>query len=97
MYTSIRRYKIGAGSMDELMQIVNEGAVPIIRAVPGFIAYYVLDAGEDVIASISVFENQAGADESNRRAADWVRENITAFQPSQPEITAGEVRVHSAR
>jgi hypothetical protein len=34
MYTSIRRYKIGAGSMDELMRIVNEGAVPIIRDVP---------------------------------------------------------------
>jgi heme-degrading monooxygenase HmoA len=97
MYQSIRRYKIGAGSMDELMRIVNEGAVPIIRSVPGFIAYYVLDAGENVIASISVFEDQAGADESNRRAADWVRENIAAFQPSPPEITAGEVRVHSAR
>ena len=97
MYTSIRRYKIGAGSIDELMRIIKEGAVPILRDVPGFITYYVLDAGEGVVATISVFENQAGADESNRRAADWVRENVAAFQPGQPEITAGEVRVHSAR
>jgi hypothetical protein len=82
--------------MDEIRQRVNEGFVPIITKAPGFVAYYLVDAGDDVVASISVFQEQAGAKESNRMAADWVRENIASLVASGPEITAGEVVVHDA-
>jgi hypothetical protein len=47
-----------------------------------------------VVASISVFETQAGAEEANRMAASWVKENLAALLPTPPEITAGEVGVH---
>jgi len=48
------------------------------------------------MVSTSVFEDQAGAEESNRRAADWVRQNIAPLLPSPPQITAGEVVAHKA-
>ena len=92
MYASIRRYK--ASSVDEAMGRVSEGFVPLISKGPGFIAYYVLDAGDGVVASISLFETQAGAEESNRLAATWVKENIAPLVSGPPEITAGEVKVH---
>jgi len=94
MYASIRRYKTTAGKAAELARRVNQGFVPIISTAPGFVAYYVVDAGNDVVASVSVFQDQAGADESNRMAADWVKENIAALVASAPEITAGAVTVH---
>ena len=55
-----------------------------------------LDAGEGVVASISIFTDQAGAEESNRMAVDYVKENLAALLQFLPEITAGEVKVHKA-
>jgi hypothetical protein len=93
MYASVRRYNV-EGSVDELMRRVDEGFVPIISKARGFLAYYCVDAGNGVAASISVFEDQSGAEESNRLAADWVRENLSSLLPNPPEITAGIVPVH---
>ncbi len=94
MYASIRRYKTTPGVAAELARRVNQGFVPIISKAPGFVAYYVVDAGNDVVASVSVFQDQAGAEESNRMAADWVKENIASLVSGSPEITAGAVTVH---
>ncbi len=96
MYVSVRRYEMDAETVDELMRRVEEGFVPIISNAPGFIAYYALDAGEGVVASISIFTDQAGAEESTRLAADYVKENLAALLQFLPEITAGEVKVHKA-
>ena len=52
--------------------------------------------GEGVVASISIFTDQAGAEESNRLAADYVRANLAALLQFLPEITTGEVKVHKA-
>jgi hypothetical protein len=94
MYASLRRYKTTPGGAGELAQRVNQGFVPIISQAPGFVAYYVVDAGNDVVASVSVFLDQAGAEESNRMAAGWVKENIAELVAGAPEITAGAVTVH---
>ncbi len=96
MYVSVRHYDLDAETVDELMRRVEEGFVPIISNAPGFIAYYALDAGEGVVASISIFTDQAGAEESNRMAADYVKQNLATLLQSLPEITAGEVKVHKA-
>ncbi|WP_406860974.1 hypothetical protein ABZO31_11170 [Streptomyces sp. HUAS MG47] len=70
---------------------VGEGFVPLLRQVPGFVAYYWVDAGDGVMVSTSVFEDRAGADESVRKAADFVRDNLASLLPQAPQITAGEV------
>ena len=93
MYASIRRYKTSPGAAAEITQRVNQGFVPIISKAPGFIAYTLVDAGNDVVATVSVFQDQAGAEESNRMAAGWVKKNIASLL-SAPEITAGAVTVH---
>jgi hypothetical protein len=92
MYASVRRYAI-EGSAEELARRVREGFVPIISQTSGFVAYYVVDGGDGSVASVSIFEDQAGAEDSNQKAADWVRANLTAILPNRPEITAGEVTV----
>ena len=69
------------------------GFVPIVSGVPGFVAYYVVNAGDGSVISINIFEDKAGADESTRRAANRVRENLASLLPDAPEVTAGEVIV----
>jgi actin-like ATPase involved in cell morphogenesis len=61
------------------------------------LAYYALNAGAGEIAIVSVFEDQARAEESIRMAADWVRQNLASLLPNPPEITAGEVEAHELR
>ncbi len=96
MYATVRRYE-GMTDPSEAARRVNEGFVPLISQVPGFLAYYWVDAGGSVMLSTSIFENQAGAEESNRRAADWNRQNTATLLPNPPQITAGEVVAHKAK
>jgi len=94
MYASIRRYKTSSAA--EVTRRVNEGFVPRISNIVGFLAYYVIDTGEGVLASVSVFETKEGEEESNRVAADWVKEALSGLL-GPVEITAGEVLAHKAK
>jgi len=94
MHAAIRRYQVDPGSVDEIMRHVEEGFLPIIKDVQGFLAYYALKASDGEIATVSVFEDQAGAEESIRMAGDYVRQNLASLMPNPPEITAGEVSTH---
>ena len=96
MYASVRRYEgVDADSIAEITRLVGEegGFASIISRAPGFIAYYVVDAGDGVVASINLFADQAGAEASNRMAADWVRANLASLLHNPPQSTAGEVLV----
>ena len=76
---------------------MNEGFLPIISQIPGFVALYLVDAGGGVMISTSIFQDQTGAEESNRRAADYVRQNLAKLLPKPPQITAGEVVAYKAK
>jgi quinol monooxygenase YgiN len=97
MFVAIRYYRTDPDSIDEVIRRVKEGFVPIIRDTPGFVSYLVLAPGEreGEIVSVSVFEGQQGAEESNRKAEDWVRQNLSDLLPL-PEFAAGEVVVYEA-
>ena len=77
MYATIRRYD-GVTNPREAGKRVNESFVPLISQLPGFVAYYWVDAGGGVMISTSVFQDQASAQESNRKGADWVQQNNMA-------------------
>jgi hypothetical protein len=96
MYATVRRYE-GVTDPSETGRRVNEGFVPLISQIPGFVAYYWVDAGGGVMISTSVFQDQSGAEESNRRAADYVRQNLAPLLPKPPQITAGEVVAYKAK
>ena len=93
-YVSIRRYHTKSSA--EATRLVREEFVPLISKVPGFVAYYAIEAGDDVWASVSVFKSQAGAEESNRVAADWVKKSAADLL-GKPEVTAGNVVAYKAR
>ena len=94
MYAVVRRYD-GVTDPAEAGARVNEGVVPPLRQVQGFVAYYWVDAGSGVMVSTSVFQDRAGAEESTARAADFVRDRLASLLPNPPQITAGEVVAHA--
>ncbi len=96
MYAAIQRYKTTPGSNPEIARVATEGYLPIISKVPGFIAYYGLEAANDEYVAVAVFEDRAGAEESTRVAADFIRENLAPLLPTSPDITEGTVIVYQS-
>jgi hypothetical protein len=89
MYTVVRRYSGNTDLADALVQ--NQDDVKrIISQVSGFRAYYLVKGADGDAISISVFDDQNGAEESSRAAADWLRENLADMELSPPEILGGE-------
>ncbi len=74
--------------------MVREEFVPIIKQAKGFVRYYWLDTGEGEGASVSMFEDKAGADESVHLAADFVKNHMSKLVTQKPEIIEGAVKAH---
>ena len=90
MYAAVRRYE-GITDDAEAARLVGETFVPLLQGVPGFLAYYWIDAGDGVMASLSLFENQDGADKSVEIAHAWIVENAPTLFPNPPRVTEGLV------
>jgi len=93
MYVTVRRYE-GVTNPTEAGRQVRETFLSVISEIPGFVAYYWVDAGGGVMISTSVFQDKAGAEESNRRAAAVVQDSLASLLPKPPQVTAGEVVAH---
>ena len=97
MHATIRRYEgVDATRMDEVVGKVNETLIPNLRDLSGFSGYYLIEAGEGVISSLSLFETAEQADESNKIVSTWITdENFASAIPNPPKITSGKVVAYS--
>ena len=93
MFTTIRKYKVRKGSVEQLAQRVREGFVPLVRQMPGFRGYYLLDGGPAELTTISMFDTAEAALASNEKAADWVRNNVLDATRGMPEVIVGTVLI----
>ena len=69
--------------------------MPIVKAVPGFVAYYVVFGEDDTITTVTIYRDKAGAEEANRRLLPWIRENLGQYLLVPPAGMAGTVVVHA--
>ena len=90
MYVAVRRYE-GVSDSQKVARLVEEDFVPVISEMPGFIAYYCVDAGDGVMVTTSVFEHKDAEEQSNFRAGTFVAEHLAPLLPNPPQVTAGEV------
>ena len=91
MFGSIRKYSGAPLLADELLKHQDE-IKTVLRPIPGFHAYYLVKTTEGVV-SLTICEAKAGAEESNRVAATWLKDKLPTFATRAPEITMGEVRI----
>ena len=98
MYASVRHYTLnpGHGKVEEAARDVQTGLGPIISKAPGFVAYYVLDAGNNVVIAISIFESRTAEETANRMAADWSKQHMASLASSPTSTAEGEVIAHQA-
>ena len=93
MYGTIRRYEgVDKARTDELTRKVGESLLPRLSETEGFRGYYLIEAGDGIMSSVSFFKTQEQADESTRLTSTWVRdEKLETALPNPPKITGGEV------
>ena len=91
-FASIRKYSSAPALSDELVKHQNE-IKSVLQPLPGFHSYYMLKTGDGVV-EMTVFEERAGAEESNRVTATWLKDKLPTFANRAPEITTGELRIH---
>jgi hypothetical protein len=99
MHATIRRYEgVDAARTNEIVGGVNETLVPRLRELPGFSGYYLVEAGNGVLSSVSLFETREQTDESTKLVEKWVTdENFGQAMPNTPKITSGKVVAQSDR
>ena len=99
MHATIRRYEgVDAARTNEIVGGVNETLVPRLRELPGFSGYYLVEAGNGVLSSVSLFETREQTDESTKLVEKWViEENFGQAMPNAPKITSGKVVAQSDR
>jgi len=99
MFATIRRYDgVDQNRAAELTRKVNETLVPKLEKLPGFAGYWLVDAGNGVFSSLSLFETPEQGMESTKLVAAWIRdEKLDTMIPNEPKITSGQVVAHSDR
>jgi hypothetical protein len=91
MYTAIRTYT--TSDAREVKRRVQEEFVPMVKDIPGFIGYYLVDAGDGKIASITVCDEREDVDESTKRASSWVTDRLSSLITSGPDVLVGDTVV----
>jgi hypothetical protein len=96
MYVAVRRFE-GVRDPQKVAKVAQEGFVPLISEMPGFVAYYMVDAGDGVTVSTSVFEHKDAEEQSTFRAGEFVAQDLGHLAPNPPQVTAGEVVAYKAK
>jgi hypothetical protein len=91
MYAAVRQYHFDPKDTEEIDRRVQQGLVPELKKISGFVDYYWIDTGKGTGASMSVFRDEAGVKESIRVAAEFVQREMPT-KISKPEILQGEVK-----
>ena len=91
MFATIRKYNSAPTLVDELVKKQDE-IKAVLTPIAGFHAYYLIKTGDGAV-SMTVCENRAGAEESNKVAATWLKDKLPTFASRPPEITTGELRI----
>ena len=93
MHVVIRSYSgQGVSELFDLLGQREEDVKTVRSGVPGFGSYAAFRSGGGGV-TVTICQDKAGTDESSRRAAEWVKENVTtAVEPSA--ITAGSSVLH---
>jgi hypothetical protein len=93
MFVVVRSYSgEGARELFDVLGQREDDVKDLIGGVPGFVSYAAFRSGEGGM-TVTVCQDKDGADESSRRAAGWVKENVST-SVTAPSITEGDTVLH---
>ena len=96
MFVTIRRYSpkngaINKASLDLLRRQLHDEFLPLLRKIPGFSGYYVLNVGDRELVTLTFCASKDASLESGRCSTDYTLRNPLVFELGRPEVTEGEV------
>jgi hypothetical protein len=90
MHAVIRTYSgKGASELFEALGQNEDDVKELITGVPGFLSYAALMVDDATGVTVTVCEEKEGTDESSKRAAEWVKENVDT-EVDAPTVTEGD-------
>jgi len=97
MHGVLRYYTVDAKNIDEIVRRVAAEGLTFLKAIPGFVSWGLMDGGNGHMVTYSVYEARTGTEESTKKAAAWIKENIASLVPSPPHVVEGEVRLREIK
>jgi hypothetical protein len=102
MFVTIRRYSpkngaINRASLELLRRQMQDEFLPIIRQIPGFRAYYVVNIDDRELMTVSICDTSEGSAESARCAAEYTLRNPLVYELGLPDLTEGQVLTWAER
>lgn len=89
MHVVVRSYSgEGASELFDLLEQREDDVKELIAGVPGFVSYAAFRNGDGGM-TVTACQDKDGTDESSKRAAGWVEENVSG-SITPPEITEGD-------
>jgi hypothetical protein len=95
MHAMIRRYRVRLGTVEQAARQADRGFLPLLRQIPGFVSCQLVDAGNDILTCIALFETADGTAEAVRASREWFRDEWSSFRPIPPELVTGTVVAHA--
>ena len=98
MYAAVRELKINSAFKDENLRRVNEQLLPQMRAIPGFIDYYLIYTEHDTEFAVALFADKKGVDAYHRVVNTLVSDagpNLQLQAMAEGDVVA-QGRVHAS-
>ena len=93
MHGSVRKYRMDPELVETVAVKVEDGFVPIVSKLPGFVSYMVFEGEDGLIVTVSVFETEEAANQSADAAREWIKENVSDYVQEPLDVMTGELIV----
>jgi hypothetical protein len=94
MFMSIRRYRLGPGQRDEVVNRVDDGWTDQLRKEPGFLSYYVVATGPDELTSMTACIDEESLELVVQKSGEWVGTHLMGVDVHLEESRVGQVVSH---
>ena len=95
MHASALCFRSGAGSMDDVMEIIKTELAPGLMAEEGFGAYHALDSGDGELLFVVLYRDGEACKRSSQGITEWVGDRLSPFEFTPSHAYQGEVRLSS--
>ena len=96
MFTTVRQYRCDPAQAREIAHLADEKFADKLAEMPGFAGYEMVNCGDGMMMTITVFEDRESAMRSNDLAAEFVRAELGGFDLRREGAYTGEVLINRA-
>jgi hypothetical protein len=94
MYATIRIYGDAEGLADAVAEHKAE-IIDLFQEIEGFRSYQIVKTGPASAVSVTVYDDQAGAEASTRIAREWIAANLGGLSIGAPQVLGGDVAMNA--